>query len=286
MLIVSLAALLLLASPQQQDAQSPETDASPPLRQVLPSTGHPELTSNPEIQKKLAEDRAMLDKRCREARRINELAANIHSEKDARAFIDAVAEEVSQERQMLWAEQGIRQRVAKAEYASVSDSEQRISDQRIADVWNEFVRELDAPEKTLVTATDIHQQRATRYQMNETLWSRGYPGSIWNMPNIHAVGEEGQLADGARALEAIATLYSMGSNFSTVLVNRQRLQKQAPTSPPGLKPPTSRSAFVVQGKAWQLEDPIRAAINRYVDAHGQEAYDQLLKRLLNELFPQ
>jgi hypothetical protein len=285
MLIVSLAALLLVASPQQQDAQAPNAEATQPA-QVQTPAGQAKAPLDPEMQKKIAKAQAMQDKQSREARRINELAANIHSEKDARAFIDAVAEEVSHHRHLLWTAQGIRHRVAKAEYESVSNSEQRISDQRLADVWNEFVRELDAPEKTLVTATDIHQQRANRYELSKSLWTRGSGESIWYMPNIHAVTGDGQLADGARALEAIDTLYSMGSNFSIVLMNRQRLLKQEQASTPGIKPPTTRSSFVVQGKSWQMEDPVRTAINRYVNAHGQEAYDQLVKRLLNELFPQ
>jgi len=69
---------------------------------------------------------------------VNELAGNIHSESDARAFIDAVAEQLTGHKHQSWTTRSIRHRVAHAEYQAVSDPAGLIPEQRIVDVWNEY----------------------------------------------------------------------------------------------------------------------------------------------------
>ena len=56
-----------------------------------------------------------------EAIRMNELAAHISSEVDARAFVDAVADMFADSLPPSWATRGIRERIARAEYEAVSD---------------------------------------------------------------------------------------------------------------------------------------------------------------------
>src|SRR5439155_28359 len=82
--------------------------------------------------------------------RMNELAAHINSEADARAFVDAVADMFADNLPPAWATRGIRERIARAEYEAVSDPLRQIPEQRIADVWNKYVREIGASEEPIV----------------------------------------------------------------------------------------------------------------------------------------
>src|SRR5260370_26854829 len=76
--------------------------------------------------------------------RMNDLAAHINSEADARAFVDAVADMFADSLPPSWATGVIRRRIAHAEYEAVSDPLRQIPEQRIADVWHTYVREVGA----------------------------------------------------------------------------------------------------------------------------------------------
>src|SRR5215467_3706316 len=52
--------------------------------------------------------------------RVNGLAANVHSEADARTFVDVVAEQLG-DNALSWTTAAMRHRVAHAEFQSVSD---------------------------------------------------------------------------------------------------------------------------------------------------------------------
>ena len=86
-----------------------------------------------------------------QAIRTNELAAHIDSEADARAFVDAVADMFADSLPPSWATRRIRERIAHAEYETVSEPLRQIPEQRIADVWNKYVREIGASEEAVVT---------------------------------------------------------------------------------------------------------------------------------------
>jgi len=90
---------------------------------------------------------------------LNELAGRIHSEADALAFVDGIADIFADSLPAAWAGPSIRQRVAHAEYEAISDPLRLIPEQRIADVWNEYVREIGAPEEAVVNAAEIHSMR-------------------------------------------------------------------------------------------------------------------------------
>jgi hypothetical protein len=107
------------------------------------------------------------------------------------------------------------------------------------------------------------------------------------MPNIYAGGGDGKVADACRAIEAIrviSDLYRFPQNLRSardrvkrgVLVSEQVKNRPADASP-------QRKGGVLL--AAHEENPIRSAERRYLQEHGSLAYDQLLKRLFDKLFP-
>src|SRR5512140_3582903 len=87
--------------------------------------------------------------------RINELAGNIRSEQDARAVVDLVAQTFEKDLPPAWSTAQLRERVARAEFRSVTDSKALISDERLAQVWNEYVKTIGAPDVALTNAAEI-----------------------------------------------------------------------------------------------------------------------------------
>jgi hypothetical protein len=312
MLAISFAAFLFLGVPQQTNAspnqeQAIEEKASPPeplksdpdqaamrqprkaAEQVVAVDGAKAPPSKPDIEKIIAKRRAEFEPHRQAAIRINQMAANIHSEKDARALVDAVAEELTNHRHLMWAAQSIRHRVAHAEFLAVADPANLIPDQSIVHIWNEYVREIDAPEEALITLTEVQRMRYGRYRMSKMMWEREWGQTIWNMPNVHAVSEDGAIADGGRPLEMLDILNSLYNRFPDVLFGRDRAQKgplvaadmAQLASGPGHGRVVVSSGFLTQMPA----DPIRPAEARYQQEHGDTAYQHMIRRLFDELFP-
>jgi hypothetical protein len=232
--------------------------------------------------------------------RLNDLAANIHSEADARKLVDGVAEQLTHHEHLMWTALRIRRRVARTEYNAVSDSSGLIPEQRIVDVWNEYVREIDAPAETLITVPEFHAFR--RIQVWNTVniqWKRDVMQSVWTMPNIYAVDGGGQLAEGCRALEALKLIHEMHERFGNLLIARDRLAKGLsfpnPAANADAKPPDSAagkahlvasSGGITSTRALSLfQNPVVPAAYRYHQEHGDRAYDQLVMRLFDELMP-
>src|SRR5882762_9807816 len=151
-----------------------------------------------------------------ESIRVNELAAHIGSEADARAFVDAVADMFADSLPPSWATRGIRERIAHAEYEAVSDPLRQIPEQRVADVWNKYVREIGASEEAVVTAAEIHSMRDGTFAVVQVMWSRGMNQSAWTMPSIFAVGVDGKVAEGCRAVEAIRVIHDLDELFDNL----------------------------------------------------------------------
>jgi hypothetical protein len=221
----------------------------------------------------------------------NELAGNIHSEADARAFVDAVAEQLTGHRYLFWTALGIRHRIARAEYATVSDPSRLIPEKLIVDVWNEYAREIDAPEESLVTVAELHNLRDGMYYSNRVLWKKQHE-SFWTMPDVHAVDEDGKVANGCRAVETLKIIYNLHEFYQNLLSARERVQKGVLVSDLAAQRQREQSAASqpkpvarAQLRAVANQNPVRLAANRYQQEHGEDAYQQLLKRLFNELFP-
>src|SRR6266571_375456 len=137
--------------------------------------GYPQQQERPKPEEQaVVRQGSLLYERHRQAAiRMNELAAHINSEADARAFVDAVADMFADNLPPAWATRGIRERIAHAEYEAVSNPLRQIPEQRIADVWNKYVREIGASEEALVTAAEIHSMRDATFAMGQVMWSRG-----------------------------------------------------------------------------------------------------------------
>src|SRR2546426_5406352 len=223
---------------------------------------------------------------------LNELAGRIHSETDALALVEGIADIFARYVPAVWAGPSIRQRVAHAEYEAISDPSRLIPEQRIADVWNEYVREIGAPEEAVVNAAEIHSMRDAAYASGQAMWTRGMNEAIWTMPNIYATGPDGKISDGCRAIEALRVIHDLDVMFDNLRGARDRLRKGIVASDEIKKrlknaDPSQRTGFRVEVRAELREstNPLRPAEYRYMREHGLDNFNQLLERLFVELFP-
>jgi len=257
--------------------------AAPPVssQPANPATAQPKELP-PQIAEKYKHTQEVMHQA---AIRLNDLATNIHSEQDARSFTDAVAEALWGKHLFGWTTRGIRHRVAHAEFESVSDAAQAIPEQRIADVWNEYIREIDAPEESLVTVAEIHNMRDGMYVADRRLWAKNFQ-TIWTVPSIHALDADGKLADGCRAIEALKIIHSLYFEPESLPFARERVQRgYLPSEHVGLEPAKApvKSAGVLM--AHSRSSPVWTADRRYLENHGDRDYDRMLMRLFDELFP-
>ena len=223
---------------------------------------------------------------------LNELAGRIHSEADALAFVEGIADIFADSLPAAWAGPSIRQRVAHAEYEAISDPSRLIPEQRIADVWNEYVREIGAPEEAVVNAAEIHSMRDADYASGQSWWTRGMNESIWTMPNIYATGPDSKIAHGCRAIEALRVIHDLDVMFDNLRSARDRLRKGIVASDEikeHLKnaDPNQKTGFrvLVRAELRESTNPLRPAEYRYMREHGLDNFNQLLERLFVELFP-
>jgi hypothetical protein len=223
----------------------------------------------------------------RAAIQINDLAGRIHSEADASAYVSSIAVLFANELPPAWTGYDIFQRIAHAEFLSIGKPPKLIPEQRIADVWNRYVREIGAPDEALVNAAEIHNMRDGTFTAAQMMWSRGHQ-TIWTMPNAYAVTSEGKVADGCRAVEAVRIMHDLEQLFQNLRSARERLRK-------GIVPSEElRRSAVVNSRPAQSNtlilahadtNPVRPAEQRYVQDHGAQVYQQLLTRLFDELIP-
>ena len=288
MIVIPLVAVLLLGAPQQADPSPPGP------RQLQADPSQPQWTpeQREQIRQKQEQFRRQHEPARKRAIHINELAGNIHSEADARAYVDAVAEELTGHRHMSWTTRSIRHRVAHAEYQAVTNSSQQIPEERIVDVWNEYVREIDAPAETLLTVAELHNLRDAMYtSASRLMWKPEFGQSIWTMPNIYALGADGKVASGCRALEALKIIHDMHDIFPVVLSARARVRKGVLVSDliknrEEHLTPVGKSVLTVGGLHATIGfNSVEPFAYRYQQDHGEHAYQQLLRRLFAELFP-
>jgi hypothetical protein len=224
---------------------------------------------------------------------INKLAGAIHSETDARNFVDAIVGQFSESQLQFWMTGAIRHRVAHAEYKTVSDQADLIPEERIAAVWNEYVREIDAPAEALVTVAEVHNLRDATYTMSKVMWKKDLH-NLWTMPGIYAVGADGKIANGCRAIEGVNILYSMFRFFENVRSARQRVAKGVLVSEmlasDGMEQRQWRASSRPQSAKAQLagrkpDDLLLSTEREYVQTHGDLDYQLLLGRLFEQVFP-
>src|SRR6202034_2541306 len=219
--------------------------------------------------------------------RINELAGRIQSEADASTVVAEIAGLFLKELPPAWASGSIRQRVARAEYETVGNSARLISEQRIVDVWNQYVREIGAPDEAMVSTAEIHNMRDGSFTVARLMWARGNQ-TIWTMPNVFALGADSKVADGCRALEAIRLIHDLDGLFQNLRGARDRIRRGIVPSEEikkrvGEQNPQPHGTVRLEAHA--DTNPTRPAEERYVQEHGTVAYGQLLARLFDALFP-
>ena len=212
---------------------------------------------------------------------INDLASRIYSQADARELVDAVSAMFAGELPLVWNTESVRERIAGAEYET-SNPRRLISEQRVAEVWNEYVREIAAPDETIVRVAEIHDLRDAIFASAQMCWPEFQ--SIWTAPNIFAIGTDGKVANGCRAFDALRVIFELHTLFDNVRLARERLAKGIVLSDQ-LKPSTGKRARKTTRAEVRIStNPIRSAEVLYTREHGAERYEELLQELFNRLF--
>lgn len=171
------------------------------------------------------------------ATRVNELAGAIHSEQDARAFVDALGKAFSDEIPYALTAP-LRERVARAEFAAVSDSSTLVPEQRVADAWNKWVNDIHAPQEARISVAELHTIRENQHLAANAPWARDNP-TLWSLGNIYALKPNGRVADACRPVEALLLLHQIDSMFVNVTYARE---------------------FIAQGKS--IDEVVEAAARR------------------------
>lgn len=71
----------------------------------------------------------------------------------------------------------------------MSDPAKLIPEQRIVDVWNEYVREIGAPDETIVTAAEIHYMRDAEFAVAQKMWTQGVQNCVDDAKRIRSWSE-------------------------------------------------------------------------------------------------
>jgi hypothetical protein len=134
----------------------------------------------------------------------------------------------------------------------------------------------------MLNAAEIHYLRDGQYVSARLGWSRGEQ-QLWTIPGIFAVGQDGKVANGSRALEAIRLLYNLGNLTDDFAGIHEQVQKGVLLSdlfPHPEKPwkPTGGYATVRT-----VSFPVQQAAFRYMHDHGARALDQAIEGLLKDL---
>jgi hypothetical protein len=221
--------------------------------------------------------------------RINDLAGNIHSIAEAHALVDAVKDVLASNLPPAWVASSLRNRISRAEFAAISDPSQLIPEDRIAGVWNEYVREIGALDEALLTAAEIHNLRDAAYSSSQWMWARRSQ-TIWTVPSIYAIGADGRIAQGCRPLEALRVIHDIEGLFDNVRSARDRLQKGIVPSDL-LKKHLQNAGGGVEKSVFRAHtqidtNPVWPAERRYVQEHGTAQLNRLVMRLSAELFPE
>lgn len=220
---------------------------------------------------------------------INELAGRIHSEGDAVAFVNKLADFLADTLPPDWVTRSVRQRVARAEYEAVSNPLQLIPEQRIADVWNKYVREMGASDEALVTAAEIHNLRDADFAISQLWWSRQTNQIIWTMPNVYAVDPDGKVAQGCRGVETLRVLYDLDMLFDNLRSARETVRRGTLFSEElrkSLENPPRKEKTTARLEARVETNPLRPAEHRYMQEHGPYVLNSVMEKLFDELFPQ
>ena len=104
------------------------------------------------------------------------------------------------------------------------------------------MEKIGAPQESFITPAELHTLRDSQYVSSQELWVRGLQ-NMWSMPNIYALGPDGKVAGGCRALEALRVLWDVYSQPDNLRGIRDMTRKGAMLSDTiknSAKPPGAR----------------------------------------------
>jgi hypothetical protein len=208
--------------------------------------------------------------------RASDLAGRIHSEADANAYLAEITGLFPKEFGLLRADDGRLRRLVRAEYETANDPAKLIPEKQVADVWNEYVREVGMPADAVATPAEIHNIRNKEFTEAQRAWAAG-TATRWHIQNGYAVTPDGKLAAGCRALEALLVVHNLSELYS--LKAARVISKGVVPSDTKNDATNSREGVVISVV------PANRAEQNYNHEHGAGAYDQLLIRLFDKLFP-
>ena len=231
------------------------------------------------------------EKHREEAIRLNDLAGHLKTESDAENLVDSIAKMFADELPPPWATRGVRLRMARAEYAAVTDPAKQIPEEQVASIWNQYVRAIGASEEMIVTPAEVHSLRDLHYGSANLMWANGWNQSIWTIPNVYTVGSDGKIASQCRPLEAMHVFYDLDNHFRNLQAARKHLEKGTSffdemQGAKGWKRSLDVSKTRVEASIEIDRNPVRAAELRFMTEHGSTALWTLLKRLTDEFLPE
>jgi uncharacterized protein YjiS (DUF1127 family) len=238
---------------------------------------------SPEAMRQIAEKWQLMRAH---ANAINDLSGHIQSLDDARKLVDLVAAEFSNELPPKWATRSIRNRIAHAEYEAAYDPGSLIPEQHVADAWNDYLQKIGAPQESYVTAAEIHTLRDSYYVSSQLSWAHGNQ-NIWTVPNIYAIGQDGKVANGCRALEVLNILWELANQPDVLEGTRDLVIKGQQLSDmyknPSKQPaPGSEKSYVTARV--MPPNPVQQAALQYMREHGVHALNRAVESLLKDLF--
>ena len=152
--------------------------------------------------------------------RANDLAGSIQSEADAKAYLAEIIVLFPKEFDLLPTDDSRLGRLAHSEYESANDTAKLIPEKQVADVWNEYVREVGMPADAIATPAEIHKIRDNGFTAAQRAWAAGN-ATRWNIQNGYARAPDGKVAAGCRALEALLVIYNLGDPYSLKAAREQ-----------------------------------------------------------------
>ena len=112
---------------------------------------------------------------------------------------------------------------------------------------------------------------------------------FWTVSNIYAVGQDGKVANGCRALEVLNILWEL-ANQSEALQSTRELTKKGqllsdmyknPSKPPSSESEKGYTTFQVRQMP---PNPVQEAALHYMHDHGVHALNSAIEGLLPDLF--
>src|SRR5215467_11095839 len=139
-----------------------------------------------DLRRKAEKQRAEM---ARQAEHINQVAGSIHSEADAHEYVNLLWK-VFAPHVPTWLAGSILDRVAQAEYGAVVRG-RFISEEQIANSFNQFVQQIGAPPWAQITAEEVRNIRGAELASAKRLWN-SEQRTIWVMPDIYHVDSDGK----------------------------------------------------------------------------------------------